>query len=212
MLRSLKTYHNGPITRKTTTLYNLVNEIQQSFNINSIYIDNKKENRSFQRIARTNTHSDKFNGKGKLTSFINQAKEYENHTKKCQKENHPFRKALSSLSCNYSKMNIDDDESDTKYNKRRIYTKEKLDFYDELFDKHIKIKKFKEDDLPFTKSKILPEIIWQKVENDIKTDDEQMSDAKEKLMNWLGDGIKLLKKDPKYFNEHIKKTHKGKSH
>ena len=93
-----------------------------------------------------------------------------------------------------------------------VYTKEKLDFYDELFDKHIKIKKFKEDDLPFTKSKILPEIIWQKVENDIKTDDEQMSDAKEKLMNWLGDGIKLLKKDPKYFNEHIKKTHKGKSH
>ena len=31
MLRSLKTYHNGPITRKETTLYNLMDEINQSF-------------------------------------------------------------------------------------------------------------------------------------------------------------------------------------
>ena len=78
MLRSLKTYHNGPITRKETTLYNLMDEINQSFSINSIYVD-KKENRGFVRSLKPLMHN-KFNGKGKLSSLIEQVKDYENKT------------------------------------------------------------------------------------------------------------------------------------
>ena len=205
MLRSLKTYHNGPITRKETTLYNLMDEINQSFSINSIYVD-KKENRGFVRTLKPLMHN-KFNGKGKLSSLIEQVKDYENKTNNCKALNAIHRVALSSISnnSNQDRMLIDDEK---KVVHKRLFTRERLDFYDELTNKTYRIKKFKEDEVTFTHSKILPEIQWQSVDNDVRTDDEQMKDAKDMLMDWLGDTIKLIKKDDKYLDDHILKKFK----
>ena len=205
MLRSLKTYHNGPITRKETTLYNLMDEINQSFSINSIYVD-KKENRGFVRSLKPLMHN-KINGKGKLCSLINQVKDYENKTNKNKVHNPIHRIALSSISnnSNQDRMQIDDEK---KVVHKRLFTRERLDFYDELTNKTFRIKKFKEDEVTFTHSKILPEIQWQSVDNDVRTDDEQMKDAKDMLMDWLGDTIKLIKKDDKYLDDHILKNFK----
>ena len=204
MLRSLKTYHNGPITRKETILYNLMDEINQSFSINSIYVD-KKENRGFMRSMKPIIHN-KFNGKGKLSSLMNQVKDYDNKTKKSKAHNSIYRVALSSLSnnSNQDRMIIDD----KKIQHKRLFTRERLDFYDELTNKTFRIKKFKEDEVTFTHSKILPEIQWQSVDNDVKTDDEQLKDAKDMLMDWLGDTIKCIKKDDKYLDDHILKNFK----
>ena len=102
-------------------------------------------------------------------------------------------------------MLIDDEK---KVVHKRLFTRERLDFYDELTNKTFRIKKFKEDEVTFTHSKILPEIQWQSVDNDVRTDDEQMKDAKDMLMDWLGDTIKLIKKDDKYLDDHILKKFK----
>ena len=195
MLRSSKPYNNGPLTRKTSTLYNFIDEIKTNFNISSIYIDKDKENRSFNRqVHPTSKAINKFNGK--FSSLLNQSKQLKDSKSKIIK-----RSALSNISNN--QMQIDDEVPEIS--NRRLYTKEKIDFYDELTNKHYKIKKFKEDEVTFTHSTILPEIQWQSVDNDVLTDEEQMNHANKKLMNWLGDAIKNIKKNEKYLSENIKK-------
>ena len=197
MLRSSKPYNNGPHTRRASTLYNFIDEIKTNFDISSIYIDNDKENRSFNRqVHHTSKPINKFNGKSKLSSILNQSKPLNDCKSKFIK-----RSALSNISNNQMQI---DEEVPEKSN-RKIYTKEKIDFYDELTNKHYKIKKFKEDEVTFTHSEILPEIQWQSVDNDVLTDEEQMNHANKKLMNWLGDAIKNIKKNEKYLNENIKK-------
>ena len=191
MLRSSKPYHNGPFTRRTSTLYNFIDEIKENFDISSIYMDNNKENRSFNRQTHHSTNNiNKFNGKTKFSSLLQQCKDSKTKIIK--------RSALSNISNN--QMQIDDEVPNKK-----IFTREKIDFYDELTNKHFKVKKFKEDEVPFTHSKILPEIQWQTVDNDVLTDEDQMTHANKKLMNWLGDAIKNIQKNEKYLNENIKK-------
>ena len=206
MLRNFKSYHiNERFTRANTVMYDLASELSHKVNVNSIYFDNNKENKQYKQYQLHNNNN-KFNNKyilkQKVNDLIKEVKVYEKKEK---------RVALR----NISNMEIDSDDTfkhvkDEGNKQKRIYTRCKITFYDEVFDRDVKIKKFKEDEVSFTQSKILPSIHWQKIDNDVKTDDEQMNDAKDMLMGWLGEAIKHIKKDEGYLKENIDKAFKFK--
>ena len=54
---------------------------------------------------------------------------------------------------------------------RRIYSNEFMEFENESTKDIHYVKKYKEDDITFTKSKILPGIQWQDLDNDVDTDE-----------------------------------------
>ena len=208
MLRNFKSYHiNERFTRANTVMYDLVTDLSHKVNVNSIYFDNNKENKHYKQYQLHNNNNkfgNKYILKQKVNDLIKEVKVYEKKEK---------RVALRNI-CN---MEIDSDDTfkqvkDEGSKHKRIYTRSKVTFYDEVFDRDVKIKKFKEDEVSFTKSKILPSIHWQKIDNDVKTDDEQMNDAKDMLMGWLGETIKHIKKDEGYLKENIDKAFKLKKH
>ena len=208
MLRNFKSYHiNERFTRANTVMYDLASELSHKVNVNSIYFDNNKENKQYKQYQLHNNNN-KFNNKyilkQKVNDLIKEVKVYEKKEKRVTLRN-------------ISNMEIDSDDTfkhvkDDTNKQKRIYTRCKITFYDEVFDRDVKIKKFKEDEVPFTQSKILPSIHWQKIDNDVKTDDEQMNDAKDMLMGWLGEAIKHIKKDEGYLKENIDKPFKFKKH
>lgn len=209
MLRNFKSYHiNERFTRANTVMYDLMTDLSHKVNVNSIYFDNNnKENKHYKQYQLHNNNSkfgSKYVLKQRVTDLINEVKVYEKKEK---------RVALR----NISNMEIDGVDSykhvkDDGNQQKRIYSRSKITFYDEVFEKDVKIKRFKEDEVSFTKSKILPSIHWQKIDNDVKTDDEQINDAKEMLMGWLGETIKHIKKDEGYLKDNIDKAFKMKKH
>ena len=90
-----------------------------------------------------------------------------------------------------------------KSNKGILHTKTKMAFFDDLRDRVVKLKSFKEDDLPFTKAIKLPDIIWQEVDNDVLTDEEQKKSAVKKENNWLSETFQHLKKDKCYISKNL---------
>lgn len=86
---------------------------------------------------------------------------------------------------------------------KKIYTKENLGFENESNGEKVYIKKFKEDDIPFTKSKILPEIEEQDIDNDVLTSDEQKKSAFNKEMNWLTEEVKKIQNDENYLKKNV---------
>ena len=117
------------------------------------------------------------------------------------------RKALSSIDNiqNIKRNNLDKMESEEKKKVKRIYTNKRMELYDELTNKIYIIKKFNEDEIPFTSSKILPEIQWQDIDNDILTDDDQLKRSRKKELNWIGETIKLIQKNENYLTENIQR-------
>ena len=117
------------------------------------------------------------------------------------------RKALSSIDNiqNIKRNNLDKMEIEEKKKVKRIYTNKRMELYDELTNKIYKIKKFNEDEIPFTSSKILPEIQWQDIDNDILTDDDQLKRSRKKELNWIGETIKLIQKNENYLTENIQR-------
>ena len=78
-----------------------------------------------------------------------------------------------------------------------------MEFEDEVTKKMHYVKQYKEDDITFTKSKILPEIQWQDLDNDVQTDEDQKKSAIKKEVNWLGEAIKQMQTDEKYLNHNV---------
>ena len=78
-----------------------------------------------------------------------------------------------------------------------------MEFENEVTKKMHYVKQYKEDDITFTKSKILPEIQWQDLDNDVQTDEDQKKSAIKKEVNWLGEAIKQMQTDEKYFNHNV---------
>ena len=89
---------------------------------------------------------------------------------------------------------------------KKIFSKKKMKFINELNGKSVFIKIFKEDELSMTKNKILPEIQWQEIDNDIMTSDDQKERAYQKEMNWLGETINKIENNKNYLKTHLNKT------
>ena len=65
------------------------------------------------------------------------------------------------------------------------------------------IKQYKEDEITFTKSKILPEVQWQDCDNDAQTSDDQKKSAIRKEPKWLGEAIKEMQNNDKFFKQNV---------
>ena len=72
---------------------------------------------------------------------------------------------------------------------RKIYSNEYIKFENEITKIPHYIKKYKEDDITFTKNKILPEIKWQDFDNDVLTSEEQKKGAIKRELKALGETI-----------------------
>ena len=86
---------------------------------------------------------------------------------------------------------------------RRLYSNDFMEFENERNNSVQYVKKYKEDDITFTKSKILPEIQWQDLDNDVDTSDEQKRSAIKKEVNWLGEAIKQIKNNEKFLKHNV---------
>ena len=87
---------------------------------------------------------------------------------------------------------------------RKIYSNEVIEFKNEITKKSHYIKKYKEDDISFTKNSIIPEIKWQDYDNDVLTSEEQKKYAIKREMNFLGDTIKRIQNNYKFFQCNVK--------
>lgn len=179
-------------------------ELKDNYEIKSISFQSNRDNLKFQRYASQNKGKGKINGKENIASLLQSSRIYQDKQAKAQEtiQHNSNRLPLSSISNRRNSNSINYQQTPLKKN-NIIKTKDKIEFYDELFNQSIKIKQFKEDEIPFTHSRILPKVQWMKIDNDIKTDNEQRSDATKMLHNWLGDTIKLIKDDDCYMSNNI---------
>lgn len=86
----------------------------------------------------------------------------------------------------------------------------KMDFYDEYNMKTVRMSQFNEKELEFTKSKILPQVKYMKVDNDVMTDSEQLKDAFNMMRENLKETIKLIQENKDYLQKNLSKKIKFK--
>jgi len=86
----------------------------------------------------------------------------------------------------------------------------KMDFYDEYNNKTVRMSQFNEKELEFTKSKILPQVKYMKVDNDVMTDSEQLKDAFNMMRENLKETIKLIQENKDYLQKNLSKKIKFK--
>ena len=86
---------------------------------------------------------------------------------------------------------------------RKIYSNEYLQFENQITKIPHYIKKYKEDDITFTKNKILPEIKWLDYDNDVLTSDGQKKGAIKKELKNLGETIKRIQNNGDFFKYNV---------
>ena len=111
----------------------------------------------------------------------------------------------NSIELKYS-LNQKNDEINKNYKKpfyRKIYSNEYLIFENEITKYPHYIKKYKEDEITFTKNNILPEIKWQNYDNDNLTSEDQKKGAIKKEIKNLGETIKRIENNDNYFKYNV---------
>ena len=187
----------GRQTRKTSIMNNFLKEFKENIYFDNIIFDNKAQQRNYNhKIKNINNHFNVNNLNNKRVPLRSLSNNYTNN--------------IINIKNNIIKYNNNNNYKDLKNFERKIYTKEKIEFIDEITFKKYRIKKFKESEIKFTKSNILPEIEWQQIDNDILTDNEQIENGYKKEMNWLGDTIKKIEKNNNYLKDNIDKDKKFK--
>ena len=86
---------------------------------------------------------------------------------------------------------------------RSIYSNEYLQFENHTTKIPHYIKKYKEDEITFTKNNILPEIKWQNYDNDVSTSDEQKKGAIKKDIKNIGETIKRIQNNVDFFKFNV---------
>lgn len=190
--------------RHSALLFNFLDELKENTSIDNIYFSSEKENKSYFRYNKKNSSKRELKGLNNIKRNISNIEKKKSDTIFV---NNYKRKALSSIDNiqNIKRNNLDKMEIEEKKKVKRIYTNKRMELYDELTNKIYIIKKFNEDEIPFTSSKILPEIQWQDIDNDILTDDDQLKRSRKKELNWIGETIKLIQKNENYLTENIQR-------
>ena len=190
--------------RHSALLFNFLDELKENTSIDNIYFSSEKENKSYYRYNKKNSSKRELKGLNNIKRNISNIEKKKSDTIFV---NNYKRKALSSIDNiqNIKRNNLDKMEIEEKKKVKRIYTNKRMELYDELTNKIYIIKKFNEDEIPFTSSKILPEIQWQDIDNDILTDDDQLKRSRKKELNWIGETIKLIQKNENYLTENIQR-------
>ena len=176
-----------------------------------IFHSAKKSNKSTSHYSHQKSFNKKINGMNNIELFLEEAKEYEN--KKNNNKYHKYRNILGQINDYTNRQNSFDfgkskEKENEKNNKnkpffRRLYSHEYMEFENEHTKKMHYVKKYKEDEITFTKSKILPEIQWQELDNDVDTSDEQKKSAIRKEINWIGEAIKQMQSNDKFLKHNV---------
>ena len=86
---------------------------------------------------------------------------------------------------------------------RKIYSNEYIKFENEINKIPHYIKKYKEDEISFTKNIILPEIKWQNYDSDVLTSEEQKKYAIKKEIKNLGETIIRIQNNENFFKYNV---------
>ena len=76
----------------------------------------------------------------------------------------------------------------------------KVDFFDEMNKRNVRMDQYQEEDIEFTQSKVLPKVKMMKVDNDVMTDPEQVEDASKMMRDNLKMAIKLIQESKEIYN------------
>ena len=214
---ALTNKRNNILTRHLSSICGLstASSKKDIASLDFIFHSAKKSNKSTSHYSHQNSFNKKIN-RINIESFLEDAKEYEN--KKNNINNNKYHKNrivlgqindYSNRQNNFNfEKNREKENEKTNINKnkpffRRLYSHEYIEFENENTKKMHYVKKYKEDEITFTKSKILPEIQWQDLDNDVETSDEQKKSAVRKEINWLGEAIKQIQNSDKFFKHNV---------
>ena len=201
------------LTRHLSTINDLSTASSKNdiTSLDFIFHSAKKSNKTTSHYSNQNSFNKKINGFHNIEEFLEEAKEYEN--KKSNIFGNKFNKnrnVLGQINDYGNRQNSFNDEKDKeKINHknrpyfRRLYSHKYMEFENEMTKKLHYVKQYKEDEITFTKSKILPEIQWQDLDNDVQTSDEQKKSAIRKEINWIGEAIKQIQNNDKFFKQNV---------
>lgn len=209
---ALTSKRNNMLARHLSSICGLSTASSKKDNtsLDFIFHSAKKSNKSTSHHSHLNSFNKKVNGI-KLESFLEEVKDYErkknNLNINIYHKNRPVLGQINDFSNRQNSCNFEE-EQEKKFHKnkpffRRIYSHEFMEFEDMNSKKLHYVKQFKEDDIPFTKNKILPEIQWQDLDNDVDTSDEQKKSAVRKEVNWIGEAIKQLQSNDKFLKQNV---------
>jgi len=177
-----------------------------------IFHSTKKSNKTTSHYSRQNSFHKKINGNYNIESFLEDVKDYEKKNSNLNENNkyHKSRTVLGQINDYANRQNsfnfVKEEEKKINKNKpffRRLYSNEFMEFENEVTKKMHYVKQYKEDEITFTKSKILPEVQWQDCDNDAQTSDDQKKSAIRKEVNWLGEAIKEMQNNDKFFKQNV---------
>jgi len=161
----------------------------------------KKSNKTTSHYSHQNSFNK--NNNENIKAFLEDVKDYEKN--KCLKNRHALGQINDYSNRQNSINSMKENEKNNNKKKpyfRRLYSHEYMEFEDEINKMHY-VKKYKEDEITFTKSKILPEIQWQDLDNDVETSDDQKKSAIRKEVNWIGEAIKQMQSNDNFLKHNV---------
>ena len=176
--------------------------------LNFFYHSSNKATRASTHFSNSSGHSKKINVSAfELDTILEEAINYEKQQKNSNSKAilHRSKSVFGKINDFSSRLNeMSIEEEKTKKNSyRKLYSHDFMEFQNEVTGKLHYVKQYKEDEIPFTKSEILPEIQWQDLDNDVLTSEDQKNSAYRKEMNWIGDAINNIQNNDKYFKNHV---------
>ena len=207
---TLTNKRNNILTRHLSSICGLstASSKKDISSLDFIFHSTIKSNKATSYYSRQNSFNKK--NSENIVSFLEDVKEYEKRNNLIQNKHHKNRCVLGQLN-DYSNMqcNINSKlDNEKKINKqkpffRRLYSHEFMEFEDEMTKKLHYLKQYKEDEITFQKSKILPEIQWQDIDNDVETSDEQKKSSIRKEINWIGEAIKQIQNNENFLKHNV---------
>ena len=207
---------NNILTRRLSSICGLstASSKKDITSMDLIFPSSKKSSKNSCRFYHMNSFHKKINGINNIESLLKEREKKKSFSNENKINNMP-RIALGNITNFHQEKKITkekeiEDGKEKKFlNKnstpyyRKIYSNEFMEFENERTNSVYQVKKYKEDDITFTKSKILPEIQWQDLDNDVDTSDEQKKSAIRKEVNWLGEAIKQIQNNEKFFRHNV---------
>ena len=205
---------NNILTRHLSSICGLstASSKKEITSLDLIFPSSKKSSKGSSLFHHGNSFHKKINGLNNVESLLQEHEKKKSYSNEGKMHNRT-RIALGEISDFHNRMKdlrlSNEKEKDKKQSKsnipfyRRLYSNDFMEFENDRTNSVQYVKKYKEDDITFTKSKILPEIQWQDLDNDVDTSDEQKKSAIRKEVNWLGEAIKQIQNNEKFFKNNV---------
>ena len=167
-----------------------------------LIISQKKDNKIIENIFRQYSYDKKLKKTNKYKYILTFMITNVNNDVK-NKEYLKSKSASFKINKNFYDRNDKLYKKDKRPYYRKIYSNEYIKFENEINKIPHYIKKYKEDDITFTKNKILPEIKWQNYDSDVLTSEEQKKYALKKEIKNLEETIKRIQNNENFFKYNV---------